>query len=181
MWGWTELAGPQGLLGAGVVGWSVSGSRTLGPLCVCCLQPAYFPQSLPRNISPACLAKLFKKSFRCFFFFSIETNPHSACCWVFTSANYQPLRSAPTLAITPRVSLLVWGTTFILVFGSLVLYLQQSWLLQVLPTWKSCCREVPPRYLCSFSSLYWLHTNHLFQPSHSPTCSPEVLDGRTWA
>lgn len=100
-----------------MVGWSDSGSSTLGPLCVCCLQPAYFPQSLPRNISPACFAKLLKKILSVFFF-SIETNPHSACCWVFTSADCQPLRSAPTLAITPRVCLLVGGTTFILVFCS---------------------------------------------------------------
>lgn len=88
-------------------------------LCVCAASSQHtFHRVCPGTFLQPALLNFFKKSFRCFFFFSIETNPHSACCWVFTSADCQPLRSAPTLAITPRVCLLVGGTTFIFIFGS---------------------------------------------------------------
>lgn len=52
--GWAKLALPQGLLGeCGGIGWSWSGSNTLGPLCVCATSsqhtfhrvcPGTFPQ-----------------------------------------------------------------------------------------------------------------------------------------
>lgn len=119
MWGWTVLAGPQGLLGAGVVGWSNSGSSTLGPLCV--LPPASIlsTESAQGHFSSLLCLIFLNKSFWCFF--SIEMNPHSAYCFVFTSPDCQPLRSSPHfISYLGRVCL---GTTFILVFGSFGLLL----------------------------------------------------------
>lgn len=69
-----------------------------------------FHRVCPGTFLQPALLNFLKNSFGVFF--SIEMNPHSACCWVFTSADCQPLRSAPILSITPRVSLLVWGDCF---------------------------------------------------------------------
>lgn len=74
----------------GGIGWSWSGSSTLRPLCMCCLQQAYFPQKLPKNIYFSLLYLIFKKSFGAFFPFEakIQILPHYLA---FASFDQQPL------------------------------------------------------------------------------------------
>jgi hypothetical protein len=120
VWGWAELAGPQGLLGAGGAGgtgWSCSGSSTLEPLCV--LPPASIlsTESAQEHFLQLALLNLKKNSFGVFFYWS--KNPNSASeCLALVSFNCQPLRLAPKLHIL-LVFKFGWGAVFVFVFGSL--------------------------------------------------------------
>lgn len=143
-----------------MVGWSDSGSSTLGPLCVCCLQPAYFPQSLPRNISPACFAKLFKKILSGFFFFLLKRTPILPVAGSLHQLTANLSGRPPYLLSHLGFVCLLGGPLLFLYFVHLLLYLQQSWLLQVLPTWKSCCREVSPPPLSLFFFFFPILTSH---------------------
>lgn len=142
-----------------MVGWSDSGSSTLGPLCVCCLQPAYFPQSLPRNISPACFAKLLKKILSVFFFL-LKRTPILPVAGSLHQLTANLSGRPPHLLSHLGFVCLLGGPLLFLYFVHLLLYLQQSWLLQVLPTWKSCCREVSPPPLSLFFFFFPILTSH---------------------
>lgn len=172
VWGWTVLAGPQGLLGAGVVGWSNSGSSTLGPLCV--LPPASIlsTESAQGHFSNLLCLIFFINPFGVFFFY---WNEPTFCLLLCLYITWLPTSQViPTLHIIPGTCL----------FGDY--FYSCIWLI-----WSSTCKGLGsfksyqlgnpvagkcPSIMVSSSPLSWLHLNQVFTTSLLSRQGQEGLD-----